>query len=124
LEEGPGDILAFLTGQEEIESLERLIHERARLFPPESSKIWVTPIYSSLPSEQQMNAFKSAPAGTRKVLMGLNSSCFNKILLKRILFLPQIPNVGHFSLLKYSLNRSHPRTNLHLLPFASLLSPV
>ena len=67
MEEGPGDILAFLTGQEEIESLERLIHERARLFPPESSKIWVTPIYPSLPSEQQMNAFKPAPVGTRKV---------------------------------------------------------
>ena len=89
MEEGPGDILAFLTGQEEIESLERLIHERARLFPPESSRIWVTPVYSSLPSEQQMNAFKPAPAGTRKVnincvLMGLNSSCFNRILLRRI----------------------------------------
>ncbi|CAL5051520.1 unnamed protein product [Urochloa decumbens] len=72
LEEGPGDILAFLTGQEEIESLERLIYERARLLPPESSKIWITPIYSSLPSEQQMNAFKSAPAGTRKVVLATN----------------------------------------------------
>jgi ATP-dependent RNA helicase DHX8/PRP22 len=86
LEEGPGDILAFLTGQEEIESLERLINERARLLPPESSKIWTTPIYSSLPSEQQMNAFKSAPAGTRKVnnnwrLMALNSLC--GILIKK-----------------------------------------
>ncbi|KAF8697959.1 hypothetical protein HU200_035459 [Digitaria exilis] len=72
LEEGPGDILAFLTGQEEIESLERLISERARLLPPESSKIWTTPIYSSLPSEQQMNAFKSAPAGNRKVVLATN----------------------------------------------------
>jgi len=72
LEEGPGDILAFLTGQEEIESLERLINERARLLPPESSKIWTTPIYSSLPSEQQMNAFKSASAGTRKVVLATN----------------------------------------------------
>ena len=67
MEEGPGDILAFLTGQEEIESLERLIQERARLLPPDSSKIWITPIYSSLPSEQQMNAFKPAPSGNRKV---------------------------------------------------------
>ncbi|KQK19180.1 hypothetical protein BRADI_1g46780v3 [Brachypodium distachyon] len=67
LEEGPGDILAFLTGQEEIESLERLIQERARQLPPDSTKIWTTPIYSSLPSEQQMNAFKPAQAGARKV---------------------------------------------------------
>ena len=90
MEEGPGDILAFLTGQEEIESLERLIHERARLFPPESSKILVTPIYSSLPSEQQMNAFKPAPVGTRKVNIK-RMSCFNRIL-KRIAYL-------HFSFL-------------------------
>nr|CAB3458720.1 unnamed protein product [Digitaria exilis] len=72
LEDGPGDILAFLTGQEEIESLERLISERTRLLPPESSKIWTTPIYSSLPSEQQMNAFKAAPAGSRKVVLATN----------------------------------------------------
>ncbi|KAE8799330.1 ATP-dependent RNA helicase DHX8 [Hordeum vulgare] len=72
LEEGPGDILAFLTGQEEIESLERLIQERARQLPADSSKIWITPIYSSLPSEQQMNAFKPAPSGARKVVLATN----------------------------------------------------
>ncbi|XP_047050747.1 pre-mRNA-splicing factor ATP-dependent RNA helicase DEAH10-like [Lolium rigidum] len=72
LEEGPGDILAFLTGQEEIESLERLIQERVRQLPPDSSKIWITPIYSSLPSEQQMNAFKPAQAGTRKIVLATN----------------------------------------------------
>lgn len=72
LEEGPGDILAFLTGQEEIESLERLIQERARQLPPDSTKIWTTPIYSSLPSEQQMNAFKPAQAGARKVVLATN----------------------------------------------------
>ncbi|KAM0858309.1 hypothetical protein ACQ4PT_047911 [Festuca glaucescens] len=72
LEEGPGDILAFLTGQEEIESLERLIQDRVRQLPPDSSKIWITPIYSSLPSEQQMNAFKPAPAGTCKIVLATN----------------------------------------------------
>jgi len=72
LEEGPGDILAFLTGQEEIESLERLIQERVHQLPPDSSKIWTTPIYSSLPSEQQMNAFKPVPAGTRKIVLATN----------------------------------------------------
>ncbi|KAL5223763.1 hypothetical protein ABZP36_010402 [Zizania latifolia] len=72
LEEGPGDILAFLTGQEEIESLERLIQERVRQLPPQSSKIWTTPIYSSLPSEQQMNAFNPVPSGTRKVVLATN----------------------------------------------------
>ena len=106
MEEGPGDILAFLTGQEEIESLERLINERARLLPPESSKIWTTPIYSSLPSEQQMNAFKSASAGTRKVnnngiLMVLNSSCFSRILIKNI---SHIPSFSFLQIAGYSIN--------------------
>lgn len=72
LEEGPGDILAFLTGQEEIESVERLIHERLHQLPEGSKKILIVPIYSSLPSEQQMNAFKEAPNGFRKVILATN----------------------------------------------------
>ncbi|KAJ3699110.1 hypothetical protein LUZ61_002815 [Rhynchospora tenuis] len=72
LEEGPGDILAFLTGQEEIESVERLIQERIQQLPQENNKITTIPIYSSLPSEQQMNAFKPAPSGFRKVILATN----------------------------------------------------
>ncbi|XP_020268965.1 pre-mRNA-splicing factor ATP-dependent RNA helicase DEAH10 [Asparagus officinalis] len=72
LGEGPGDILAFLTGQEEIESVERLVHERARQLPEGSQKILTAPIYSSLPSEQQMNVFKPAPSGSRKVILATN----------------------------------------------------
>lgn len=72
LEEGPGDVLAFLTGQEEIESVERLIHERARQLPAGSVKILTVPIYSALPSEQQMNVFKPSPAGSRKVVLATN----------------------------------------------------
>ncbi|KAJ6823114.1 pre-mRNA-splicing factor ATP-dependent RNA helicase DEAH10 [Iris pallida] len=72
LEGGPGDILAFLTGQEEIESVERLVHERARQLPEGSQKVLVVPIYSALPSEQQMNVFKPAPPGHRKVILATN----------------------------------------------------
>ncbi|XP_078157704.1 RNA helicase family protein [Carex rostrata] len=72
LEEGPGDILAFLTGQEEIESVERLIQEHIQKLPQENNKITTIPIYSSLPSEQQMNAFKPAPSGFRKVILATN----------------------------------------------------
>ncbi|XP_073013708.1 pre-mRNA-splicing factor ATP-dependent RNA helicase DEAH10 [Typha latifolia] len=72
MEEGPGDILAFLTGQEEIESMERLIHERLRQLPQGSNKLTIVPIYSSLPSEQQMNVFKPAPSGFRKVILATN----------------------------------------------------
>ncbi|KAJ6853368.1 pre-mRNA-splicing factor ATP-dependent RNA helicase DEAH10 [Iris pallida] len=72
LEGGPGDILAFLTGQEEIESVERLVHERARQLPEGSQKVLVVPIYSALPSEQQMNVFKPAPPRHRKVILATN----------------------------------------------------
>jgi hypothetical protein len=47
--------------------VERLIEEQIRQLPQESNKITTIPIYSSLPSEQQMNAFKPAPSGFRKV---------------------------------------------------------
>lgn len=67
LEESPGDILLFLTGQEEIESMERLLRERAAHLPPRALKLSVAPIYAALPSEQQMRVFQAAPVGTRKV---------------------------------------------------------
>lgn len=72
LEEGPGDILVFLTGQEEIESVERLVQERLRQLPEGSQKLLTVPIFSSLPSEQQMKAFMPAPAGFRKVILATN----------------------------------------------------
>lgn len=76
MEEGPGDILAFLTGQEEIESIEKLIHGRLDKLPDDKRKVMTVPIYSSLPSEQQMNAFKPAPSGFRKVI---NYACFHQL---------------------------------------------
>ncbi|EFJ24564.1 hypothetical protein SELMODRAFT_101229 [Selaginella moellendorffii] len=71
-EEEPGDILVFLTGQEEIESMDRLIHDRLPRLPPGSLKIQVVPIYAALPSEQQVKAFIPAPPGTRKVILATN----------------------------------------------------
>ncbi|KAL6010481.1 Pre-mRNA-splicing factor ATP-dependent RNA helicase DEAH10 [Asimina triloba] len=72
LEEEPGDILVFLTGQEEIESVERLVQERAQQLPEGSEKILTVPIYSSLPSEKQMQVFRPAPSGFRKVILATN----------------------------------------------------
>ncbi|KAL7260770.1 hypothetical protein ACSBR1_006437 [Camellia fascicularis] len=54
LEEGPGDILVFLTGQEEIEYVEKLVQESLRQLPEDNRKLKVLPIFSSLPSEKQM----------------------------------------------------------------------
>lgn len=64
-----GDILVFLTGQEEIESCERLIRERAAALPPDPDRpaLLALPIYAALPPEQQLRVFQPAPEGTRKV---------------------------------------------------------
>ncbi|XP_042011301.1 pre-mRNA-splicing factor ATP-dependent RNA helicase DEAH10-like [Salvia splendens] len=72
LEEGPGDILVFLTGQEEIESIERLIQERLPKLPESKCKLLVIPIFASLPSEKQMKVFMPPPNGYRKVILATN----------------------------------------------------
>ncbi|XP_068668332.1 pre-mRNA-splicing factor ATP-dependent RNA helicase DEAH10-like isoform X2 [Aristolochia californica] len=72
VEEGPGDILVFLTGQEEIESVERLVQERVRQLPEDSQKIFTVPIFSALPSDQQMQVFRPTPPGSRKVILATN----------------------------------------------------
>ncbi|XP_015895188.2 pre-mRNA-splicing factor ATP-dependent RNA helicase DEAH10 [Ziziphus jujuba] len=72
MEEGPGDILVFLTGQEEIESVERLVKERLQKLPENNRKLVIFPIFSSLPSEQQMRVFAPIQAGFRKVILATN----------------------------------------------------
>ncbi|XP_017236149.1 pre-mRNA-splicing factor ATP-dependent RNA helicase DEAH10 [Daucus carota subsp. sativus] len=72
LEEGPGDILVFLTGQEEIESVERLVRNRIRQLPEGSQNLSTFPIFSSLPSEKQLKVFAPAPPGFRKVILATN----------------------------------------------------
>lgn len=73
-EEPEGDVLVFLTGQEEIESCERLIRERAGQLPPDPSRpsLLVLPIYAALPPDQQLKVFQPAPEGTRKIILATN----------------------------------------------------
>ncbi|GFH16679.1 RNA helicase, partial [Haematococcus lacustris] len=79
VDEGPGDILVFLTGQDEIESLERLLLDRvASLRLPAGraedapSELLVLPIYAALPPEQQMKVFEPAGPGQRKAILATN----------------------------------------------------
>ncbi len=60
--------LACCVAQEEIESCERLIRERAAQLPPDPRRpaLLVLPIYAALPPEQQLKVFQPAPEGTRK----------------------------------------------------------
>ena len=68
-EKPPGDILTFLTGQEEIETAQRLLIENAKHF---ERKMLVCPIFASMPGHQQMAAFRPAPPGIRKVILATN----------------------------------------------------
>jgi len=71
-EEQAGDVLIFLTGQEEIESLEKLIEEYAVDLPPSVGKLIPCPIFAAQDSATQQRIFEPAPQGTRKVILATN----------------------------------------------------
>lgn len=72
LDEPEGDILIFLTGQEDIESVVSGLEEKAKLLPPEAMKMIIAPIFSALPSEKQMEVFDKTPSGCRKIILATN----------------------------------------------------
>lgn len=63
--ESPGDILLFLTGEEEIEDACRRIRAEADVLGDTVGPLEVYPLYASLPPRQQQDIFKSAPAPRR-----------------------------------------------------------
>ena len=69
--QGQGDILVFMTGQEDIEVTCELIDERLKLLndPP---KLSILPIYSQMPADLQAKIFDRAPPGVRKVIVATN----------------------------------------------------
>jgi HrpA-like RNA helicase len=69
---GGGDILVFLTGQEEIESVQKTLEEYGPQCPVGTPKMIVCPIFASLPSHQQMSVFQQAPSGCRKIILATN----------------------------------------------------
>eukprot|EP00178_Gracilaria_changii_P010932 TRINITY_DN315_c0_g1_i1.p1 TRINITY_DN315_c0_g1~~TRINITY_DN315_c0_g1_i1.p1 ORF type:complete len:982 (-),score=184.27 TRINITY_DN315_c0_g1_i1:766-3711(-) len=67
----PGDILIFMTGQEDIETTcEALAEKIARLQNPHP--IIILPIYSQLATDLQAKIFEPAPEGVRKVVVATN----------------------------------------------------
>ncbi|KAG0287617.1 putative ATP-dependent RNA helicase dhr2 [Linnemannia gamsii] len=70
--EAPGDILIFLTGQEEIENMEKLIEEYAIDLPPTVGKLIPCPIFAAQDTITQQKIFEPAPHGTRKVILATN----------------------------------------------------
>ncbi|KAE8746033.1 hypothetical protein FOCC_FOCC007291 [Frankliniella occidentalis] len=72
LREPPGDILLFLTGQEEIDTACEILFERMKSLGPEVPELIILPVYSALPSEMQTRIFDPAPPGSRKVVIATN----------------------------------------------------
>ncbi|XP_013778446.1 ATP-dependent RNA helicase DHX8-like [Limulus polyphemus] len=72
LTEPPGDILLFLTGQEEIDTACEILYERMKSLGPQVPELIILPVYSALPSEMQTRIFDPAPPGSRKVVIATN----------------------------------------------------
>ncbi|KAF3605874.1 hypothetical protein DY000_02048879 [Brassica cretica] len=67
-----GDILVFLTGQEEIETAEEILKQRIRGLGTKIRELIICPIYANLPSELQAKIFEPTPEGARKVVLATN----------------------------------------------------
>lgn len=72
LSEPPGDILLFLTGQEEIDTSAEILYERMKALGSDVPELIILPVYSALPSEMQSKIFEPAPPGSRKVVIATN----------------------------------------------------
>jgi ATP-dependent RNA helicase DHR2 len=72
----PGDILAFVTGQDDIETLQRQLNEEAAKIEKKKEKVprmKVMPLYGSLSAEAQQAAFEPVKEKfTRKVVLATN----------------------------------------------------
>lgn len=77
--EPPGDILVFLTGEQEIEDACAKIRNESKAFSPDLGPLVAVPLYSTLPPQQQQKIFSAAPGATvpggqpgRKVVIATN----------------------------------------------------
>ncbi|KAH9797229.1 putative pre-mRNA-splicing factor ATP-dependent RNA helicase DEAH9 [Citrus sinensis] len=70
--EPPGDILVFLTGQDDIDATIQLLTEEARTSKKNSSGLIILPLYSGLSRAEQEQVFSPTPRGKRKVVISTN----------------------------------------------------
>merc|ERR1719247_1824932 len=72
LTQGPGDVLVFLTGQQEIDEAIEMIGFKTRGMGSAMSELLVLPIYANLPTDMQSKIFEKTPEGARKVVLATN----------------------------------------------------
>jgi pre-mRNA-splicing factor ATP-dependent RNA helicase DHX38/PRP16 len=68
----PGDILVFMTGQDDVEATCFLIGEKIQDESRNFKPLMILPIYSQLPSYLQSKIFDPAPPGVRKCIVATN----------------------------------------------------
>ncbi|KAL1602720.1 Salivary acidic proline-rich phosphoprotein 1/2 [Paraconiothyrium brasiliense] len=68
----PGDVLVFLTGQDKIEALEKLVNDYAAAMDKEMPKLLALPLFAALPQHAQQRIFQPTPYRTRKVILATN----------------------------------------------------
>ena len=71
----PGDILVFLTGQEDCEATCETLAARVESLGVDASSVpplLVLPMYSALPADLQAKIFAPAPPGVRKCIVSTN----------------------------------------------------
>mmetsp|Transcript_9795 Transcript_9795/g.12843 ORF Transcript_9795/g.12843 Transcript_9795/m.12843 type:complete len:1251 (+) Transcript_9795:39-3791(+) len=72
LSEPAGDILLFLTGQEEIDTSAEILFNRMKSLGDLAPELIILPVYGALPSEMQSRIFEPAPEGARKCVIATN----------------------------------------------------
>lgn len=68
----PGDILVFLTGQDEIETMEEILRDLILKLGDQIDPMIVCSIYANLPQELQQKIFQPTPSNTRKIVLATN----------------------------------------------------
>ncbi|XP_051160158.1 probable ATP-dependent RNA helicase DHX35 [Leptopilina boulardi] len=70
--EEAGDILAFLTGLDEVDKAVSLLSEHAKLIKDGEHQLLPLAMYGSLPNTEQLKVFWKAPKNTRKIIVATN----------------------------------------------------
>jgi pre-mRNA-splicing factor ATP-dependent RNA helicase DHX16 len=72
LSQPAGDILVFLTGQDEIEAAQQNLEDTARKLGSRAPELIICPIYANLPTDLQAKIFEPTPPKARKVVLATN----------------------------------------------------
>jgi len=72
LSEPAGDVLVFLTGQEEIDTCAETLYTRMQALGDLAPELIILPVYGAQPSEMQSRIFQPPPPGARKCVIATN----------------------------------------------------